>query len=260
MPARFDERSFTALDCRPKIRCLVTSLMASMTPHVAEIANLIGDLARANILLALMDNRALTAKELALAARVSPQTTSFHLVKLTNAKLLQVDQQGRHRYYRLASPLVAQMLEAAMVVAGDRLSGLRPLSKASEELRAARSCYDHLAGRLGVAFAEALKARGFIILDAEGAELTPSGVDFLNELGLEFHSLPRTRRMFWPCLDWSERRYHLAGHLGALFLGFCLERQWLERRSDSRALRVTRLGAEQFAEICQIEHQRSTVV
>src|SRR5258705_13951310 len=137
--------------------------MASMAPHLAEVANLVGDLARANILLALMDNRALTAKELAHAARVSPQTTSSHL-KLTNAQLLQVTQQGRHRYYRLASPQVAQMLETVMVVAGDRLSSLRPLSKASEDLRAARSCYDHLAGRLGVAFAEALTVRGFIVL------------------------------------------------------------------------------------------------
>ena len=235
--------------------------MASMTPHVAEIANLVGDAARANILLALMDNRALTATELAHAARVSPQTASSHLVKLTNAQLLQVAQQGRHRYYRLASPQVAQMLETVMVVAGDRLSSLRPLTKASAELRAARSCYDHLAGRLGVAFAEALTARGFIILEPEGAELTPCGMDFLDKLGLNIHSLPRSRRIFCrPCLDWSERRYHLAGHLGALFLGFCLDRRWLERRIDSRALRVTRLGAQQFAEIFEIEHPPSALV
>jgi len=235
--------------------------MASMTPHVAEIANLVGDLARANILLALMDNRALTAKELAHAARVSPQTTSSHLVKLTNAQLLQVTQQGRHRYYRLASPLVAQMLEAVMVVAGDRLSSLRPLTRASEELRAARSCYDHLAGRLGVACDEALTARRFILLEPEGAELTPCGMDFLDKLGLKIHSLPSSRRIFCrPCLDWSERRYHLAGRLGALFLGFCLDRQWLERRSDSRALRITRLGAQQFAERFQIEHPPSAIV
>ena len=229
--------------------------MASMTPHVAEIANLVGDPARANILLALMDNPTLTAGELAHAARVSPQTTSSHLVKLTNAKLLQVIQQGRHRYYRLASPLVAQM------VAGDRISKLRPLTKASEELRAARSCYDHLAGRLGVACAEALTARGFIVLEPEGAQLTPCGMDFLDKLGLKIHSLPRSRRIFCrPCLDWSERRYHLAGRLGALFLGFCLDRQWLERRRDSRALCVTRLGAQQFAEIFQIEHPPSALV
>ena len=235
--------------------------MASMTPHVAEIANLVGDLARANILLALMDNRALTAGELAHAARVSPQTTSSHLVKLTNVQLLQVTQQGRHRYYRLASPLVAQMLETVMVVAGDRLSSLRPLTRASEELRAARSCYDHLAGRLGVAFADALTARGFIILEPEAAQLTPCGMDFLDQLGLKIHSLPRVRRIFCrPCLDWSERRHHLAGRLGALFLGFCLDRQWLERRSDSRALRVTRFGAQQFAEIFQIEQPPSALV
>ena len=232
-----------------------------MSPHVAEIANLVGDLARANILLALMDHRALTAGELAHVARVSPQTTSSHLVKLTNAKLVQVTQQGRHRYYRLASPLVAQMLETVMVVAGDRISSLRPLTKASEDLRAARSCYDHLAGRLGVAFADALTARGFVILEPEGAQLTPCGMDFLDKLGLEIRSPPRARRIFCrPCLDWSERRYHLAGRLGALFLGFCLDRQWRERRSDSRALRVTRLGAQQFAEIFQIEHPPSAMV
>ena len=232
-----------------------------MTPHVAEIANLVGDLSRANILLALMDDRALTAKELAHAARVSPQTTSSHLVKLTNAKLLQVAQQGRHRYYRLASPLVAQMLETVMAVAGDRLSSLRPLSKGSEELRAARTCYDHLAGRLGVAIAEALTARVFIIIEPEGAQLTPYGMDFLDKLGLKIHSVPRSRRIFCrPCLDWSERRYHLAGRLGALLLGFCLDRQWLERRSDTRALRVTQLGARQFAEIFQIEHPPSAIV
>jgi len=235
--------------------------MASMAPHLAEVANLVGDLARANILSALMDNRALTAKELAFAAGVSPQTTSSHLAKMTEAKLLQVCKQGRCRYYRLASPLVAQMLEAVMVVAADKLPRLPPSSKPAEELRAARSCYDHLAGRLGVALADALTARGFIILEAEGAQLTPCGMDFLDELGLEIHSLSRTRRIFCrPCLDWSERRYHLAGRLGALFLGFCFDRQWLERRSDTRALRVTRLGAQQFAEIFQIEHPPSAIV
>jgi DNA-binding transcriptional ArsR family regulator len=132
--------------------------MVSMAPHLSEVANLVGDLARANILLALMDNRALTATELAHAARVSPQTTSSYLVKLTNAKLLHVTQQGRHRYYRLASPLVAQMLETVMAVAGDRLSSLRPLAKASEELRAARSCYDQkcLLGPRNASWAQAL--------------------------------------------------------------------------------------------------------
>src|SRR4029434_360873 len=165
--------------------------MASMAPHLAEVANLVGDLARANILSALMDNRALTAKELAFAARVSPQTTSSHLAKMTDAKLLQVCKQGRCRYYRLASPLVAQMLEAVMVVAADKLPRLPPSSKPAEELRAARSCYDHLAGRLGVALADALTARGFIILEPEGAQVTGRGMDFFDELGLEINLLPK---------------------------------------------------------------------
>ena len=139
---------------------------------------------------------------------------------MTDAKLLQVCKQGRCRYYRLASPLVAQMLEAVMVVAADRLPRLPSLSKPVEELRAARSCYDHLAGRLGVALADALTARGFIILEPEGAQVTGRGMDFFDELGLEINLLPKGRRPFCrPCLDWSERRYHVAGRLGALLLG-----------------------------------------
>ena len=221
---------------------------------LAEVSSLIGDLARANILLALMDNRALTAKELAYAARVSPQTTSFHLGKLTDAKLLQVNKQGRNRYFRLASPLVGQMLETIMVVSGDRRPRLPPISKVSEELRLARTCYDHLAGYLGVAVGEALKTGGFMILEPEGAQLTRRGMSFLVQLGLKFDSLPNRRGTFCrPCLDWSERRYHVAGRLGALFLTFCLEQQWLERRADSRALRITSFGARQFKEFFQIE-------
>ena len=235
--------------------------MASMAPHLAEVANLVGDLARANILSALMDNRALTAKELAFAARVSPQTTSSHLAKMTDAKLLQVCKQGRCRYYRLASPLVAQMLEAVMVVAADKLPRLPPSSKPGEELRAARSCYDHLAGRLGVALADALTARGFIILEPEGAQVTGRGMDFFDELGLEINLLSKGRRPFCrPCLDWSERRYHVAGRLGALLLGFCLDHRWLERRNDSRALQITELGARQFEDVFQIEHPPLAIV
>jgi DNA-binding transcriptional ArsR family regulator len=226
---------------------------------LAEVSNLTGDVARANILLALMDNRALTAKELAYAARVSPQTTSCHLGKLTDAKLLQVNinKQGRNRYFRLASPLVGQMLETIMVVAGDRRPRLRPVSKLSEELRLARTCYDHLAGYLGVAVGEALKTGGFMILEPEGAQLTRRGMSFLVELGLKLDSLPKRQGTFCrPCLDWSERRYHIGGRLGALFLSFCVERQWLERRADTRALQITSFGMLQFKEVFQIEDTR----
>ena len=172
---------------------------------LAEVSNLVRDLARANILLPLMDDRALTAKELAYEARVSPQTTSFHLSKLTDAKLLQVNKYGRNRDDRLASPLVGQMLETIMVVAGDRSPRLPPVSKLSEELRAARICYDHLAGRLGVAVGETLRTRRFLILEAEGAQLTRRGMSFFVELGVKVDTLPKSRRAFCWLMLRSER-------------------------------------------------------
>jgi len=121
----------------------------------------------------------------------------------------------------------------------------------------ARVCYDDLAGYLGVAVGEALKTRGFMILEAEGAQVTRRGMSFLSELGIKFDMLSKSRRAFCrPCLDWSERRYHVAGRLGAIFLNFCLERQWVERRADSRALQITSFGARQFKEVFQIENTR----
>jgi len=149
------------------------------------------------------------------------------------------------------------MLETIMVVAGDRRPRLRPVSKLSEELRLARTCYDHLAGYLGVAVGEALKTGGFMILEPEGAQLTRRGMSFLVELGLKLDSLPKRQGTFCrPCLDWSERRYHIGGRLGALFLSFCVERQWLERRADTRALQITSFGMLQFKEVFQIEDTR----
>jgi DNA-binding transcriptional ArsR family regulator len=132
-------------------------------PRLAEVAALVGDPARANILSALMDGRALTAGELSSAARVSPQTTSGHLAKLAEAKLLACEKQGRHRYYRLASPLVGRMLEGIMAVAADGPPRYRPASKLDDAMRMARSCYDHLAGRLGVELCEELRSAGAAI-------------------------------------------------------------------------------------------------
>lgn len=216
---------------------------------LAEVAQLVGDPARANILLALMDGRALTATELAYAARVTPQTTSAHLGKLTAAGLLQLEKQGRHRYFRLASPLVAQMLESVLLVAADGPPRYRPRSRVDSEMREARTCYDHLAGRLAVALADALAARGHIVLEADGGEVTAQGMAFFDRLGLDL-SLPRaSRRAFCrPCLDWTERRYHLAGHVGAALLQHCLREGWLARRPDTRAVRITPLGGQRLGE------------
>jgi DNA-binding transcriptional ArsR family regulator len=215
--------------------------------HIAEVANLVGDPARANILAALLDERALTASELAYAAGVSPQTTSSHLGKLAQAHLLDVEKQGRHRYYRLASPLVAQMLESVMAVSAHGPRRGRPLARCDEGLRRARTCYDHLAGRLGVGLADALTQRGFIALDRDGGEVTAAGLTFFSELGLDLTAPAKSRRVFCrPCLDWTERRHHLAGHVGACLLRLCVDQGWITRRRDSRAVTITPAGAAQM--------------
>ncbi len=215
-------------------------------PRVAAVAALLGDPARANIMNALLDGRALTAKELAFAARVSPQTTSGHLAKLTQAALLSVEQQGRHRYFRLASPLVGQMLESIMAVAGAETPRAATSWKGGEALRNARTCYDHLAGRLGVALADSLTQRGYIALSPDGGEVTEAGHAFLRDFGAEPGA---GKRVFCrPCLDWSERRSHIAGRLGAALACRCFDLGWLARLRDTRAVAITPLGRTGFSE------------
>jgi DNA-binding transcriptional ArsR family regulator len=212
--------------------------------NITRTAALLGDPSRTNILIALMDGRALTAKELAFAAHISPQTASGHLARLTDANLLAAEKQGRHRYFRLASHLVGQMLESVMAVAGpDHQS---PTTwRGGEALRTARTCYDHLAGRLGVAIADALTASGHLTLTPDGGELTPTGHTFLRDFGAE---PPPGKRIFCrPCLDWSERRPHIAGRLGAAIATRCLDRGWLQRQRGSRAVTITPAGAQGFA-------------
>ncbi len=216
--------------------------------RMASVAALIGDPARANILTALLDGRALTAKELAFAARVSPSTTSGHLARLTEADLLTVEKQGRHRYFRLASPLVGQMLEAVMAVAGP---APKPTWRGSEALRNARTCYDHLAGRLGVALADSLTRSGHVTLSADGGEVSVTGHAFLCDFGAE--PAPGKRVFCRPCLDWSERRPHIAGRLGAALAVRCLERGWIARQRDSRAVTITPSGSRGFAETFGID-------
>ena len=221
----------------------------SDTTRIAATAALLGDPARANMLAALMDGRALTAKELAYVAHVSPQTTSGHLGKLTEAGLLTPQKQGRHRYYRLASPLVGHMLEGIMAVAGEA-DAARPERRTTwrggEALRTARSCYDHLAGRLAVGLADALCERGHVALTADGGEVTDTGHRFLRDFGAEPE--PGRRVFCRPCLDWSERRPHIAGRLGAALSCRCFELGWIERQRDTRAVTITETGRTGFAE------------
>jgi DNA-binding transcriptional ArsR family regulator len=200
-----------------------------------------------------LGGQSLTATELAYCAHVSRSTASGHLSKLVAARLLTVIRDRRFSYYRIASPLVAIMLESMKVVAAIEVPPRHsPRSANDVATRFARSCYDHLAGQVGVALTDALVAMGHIVLTDEGGEVTPSGGHFLSALGADLR--PRTRRIFCqPCLDWSERRYHLKGLVGARILDRLLELGWLKSVSGSRALQLTSSGRAGLSEIFQIE-------
>jgi DNA-binding transcriptional ArsR family regulator len=221
--------------------------------NLVEVAALVGDTARATMLNALMGGQSLTATELAYCANVSRSTASDHLGKLVAARLLTVTRNRRFSYYRIASPLVATMLESIKVVAAIEVPPRRkPRSAHDDALRFARSCYDHLAGQLGVAVTDALLAMGHIVLTDDGGEVTTSGERFLAAFGVDLR--PWTRRIFCqPCLDWSERRYHLKGLVGARILDRLVELGWLKAVSGSRALQLTPSGKAGLSEIFQIE-------
>lgn len=225
-----------------------------MRPGVtmAAVAALIGDPGRANMLAALMDGRALTATELAFAAGIGAPTASGHLTKLTEGGLLALSRQGRHRYFGLASAEVAQMLEAILVVAGSETGAARPRAtpRVPPELAECRTCYDHLAGRVAVAIADALVARGAIDLTSEAAVVTARGHALFEAWGLLGGAHSGGRRLLCrPCLDWSERRPHLAGRLGTAILDLSLARGFVRRRPDSRAVSVTPTGRQGFADL-----------
>lgn len=209
---------------------------------IAAVAALVGDPARANILCALLDGRALAAGELAYAARVSPQTTSGHLAKLAAAQLITSSPQGRHRYFRLAGPHVAAMLESIMAVAAIAPPRCRPV-RIADDMRTARMCYDHVAGRLGVGLADALRARDHVEFSDDGGVLTPSGEVFLREFGIDIEAARHSKRIFCrPCIDWSERRPHLAGAVGAALAVRLLALGWVARVRDGRTLVITPTG------------------
>jgi DNA-binding transcriptional ArsR family regulator len=210
--------------------------------NMVEVAALVGDTARATILAALMGGQALTASELSCLAGVTRPTASEHLVKLVGARLLSVTSQGRFRYYRIASPLVARMLESIIAVAAIEVPPrYQPRSMRDDALRFARTCYDHLAGQLGVAIADVMVAQGFVVLAEDGGEVTDTGRRFLAGFGADLD--PRSKRLFCkPCLDWSERRYHVAGLVGAEIWRRALELGWVARARDTRAVRLTTAG------------------
>ncbi|MBO0736780.1 MAG: helix-turn-helix transcriptional regulator [Alphaproteobacteria bacterium] len=222
----------------------------------AEIAALAGDPGRAAMLRALMDGRALTASELAYVAGVTAQTASGHLARMTTAGLLSVAKQGRHRYHRLASSDVAQMIESIMQVASGPGSKRSPLAVGPKDaaLRLARTCYDHLAGRLGVALADAVVGSGHVELATDGGLVTDAGVDFFGSIGIDFSALmtrdgKRSSRILCrPCLDWSERRPHIAGSIGAALCAHSFAAGWIDRINGTRAVMITPKGQRVFLE------------
>jgi DNA-binding transcriptional ArsR family regulator len=212
-------------------------------PLIAEIAGLVGEPARACMLSALLDGRALTATELAYAARITAQTASTHLAKLTDAGLLTPIKDGRHRYFRLATPKVVEMLDGIMAVALENRPRYRPSSRQAQELRSARMCYDHLAGRLSVDLADFFCAREYIVFGDEGGAVTEEGTRFLTEFGIDLFAAGAKRRHFCrSCFDWTERRPHIGGAVGAALTNRCFDLGWVERMKHSRAVIVTQEG------------------
>jgi DNA-binding transcriptional ArsR family regulator len=215
----------------------------SVEPDVASIAALIGEPARAAMLGALLGGLAIPAGELAARAHVTPQTASAHLAKLVEGGILDVRAVGRRRYYRLANPRVSSALEALAVIAPQPRSRTLGESEQVKAMRFARTCYDHLAGALGVALTQSMLDDALLAWRDETFEVTARGENFLAEWGIKTERPHRGGRLFArPCLDWSERRDHLAGALGAAIASAFFERGWIVRMRGCRAVRLTDEG------------------
>jgi len=216
---------------------------------VSGIAAAIGEPARARMLYCLLDGRARTSTELAAVADVTPSTASVHLQRLKTQRLVKVFAQGKHRYYSLNGTNVAGALEALSVLAGGSTEAFVP--NTPNRLRAARTCYDHIAGTLGVSLHDRFKALGWLSTDAKGGgdayDVTRDGTKAFEALGIDLETTRALRRRFaWACLDWSERRPHIGGALGAALLKVALKRKWVVQDLDSRILGVTSFGRREM--------------
>jgi DNA-binding transcriptional ArsR family regulator len=221
---------------------------ADVSPvEVAAIAAMLSDPARAAILISLLDGRARTAGELAFVAGLSASTASSHLAKLVDAGLITVIAQGRHRYHRMARPETAEALEALTVLAATPPRKPRRPGPRDHALREGRTCYDHFAGRLGVALADALLAVGGVVELGREFQITAEGERRFLTMGVDVSALRTERRpLCRRCLDWSERRPHLAGAVGARLAASCLAAGWVERIGVTRGVHVTELGQRAF--------------
>ncbi|HEX3108810.1 MAG TPA: metalloregulator ArsR/SmtB family transcription factor [Thermoanaerobaculia bacterium] len=214
---------------------------------IAPVAEVLADPVRVAMLMALSDGREVPAGELALAAGVTAPTASAHLAKLATAGFIGVRRQGRHRFYRLVRPELVQAMEALAVLAPEGTPRTHRQARIGRAVRAARTCYDHLAGQLGVGLTRALLDRGALHQYGQQFEVTRAGSELFTQFGIDLEEVRAKRRGFAPaCLDWSERVPHIAGSLGAALLTVLFDRGWIERTRDSRAVTVTLAGRRGF--------------
>lgn len=224
-----------------------------MEDQFIKTASLIGDPTRASILWALLDGRAFTATELAVAANTSPQNISMHLGKLLDADLLCVEKQGRHKYYRFSNKEVAYALEG--------MANLIPNKKVSSDnkkenyppIKFCRTCYDHLAGKIGVALTDSLLEQKIIVEKNNAFEISEEGEKWFSDFGINVEEAQKQKRIFLkPCLDWSERRNHISGSIGALLLNKMINEDWLRKTKNSRAIIVTAKGEKELLKYFKI--------
>jgi DNA-binding transcriptional ArsR family regulator len=225
----------------------------SSSPDASTIASLISDPSRAAILTALMDGRSHPAGDLAYAANIKPQTASFHLAKMLEANVVSLEKQGRHRYYRIENFEIAKALETLLALSPQpKVNSFKQVTE-NESLRLARTCYDHLAGKLGVKLMDALVDKGYIIEKSNDILITKDGEIFFESFGIRLDFVRKKRRSFvHKCLDWSERRHHIAGALGHELIERFFELQWIERMEKTRAIRITSAGRKGLIKLLSI--------
>lgn len=218
-----------------------------MEDQFIKTASLIGDPTRASILWKLLDGRAFTATELAVSANTSPQNISMHLGKLLEANLLCVEKQGRHKYYRFSNKEVAYAVEAMTHLIPKPEVSLKNKTENYPPIKFCRTCYDHLAGKIGVALTDSLLGQKIIIEKNNAYEISPEGEKWFSRFGINIEEAQKQKRIFLkPCLDWSERRNHIAGSIGALLLNKMIAEDWLRRTKDSRAMIITGKGKKEL--------------
>ncbi|TDO77541.1 DNA-binding transcriptional ArsR family regulator [Flavobacterium chryseum] len=224
-----------------------------MEDQFVKTATLIGDPTRASILWTLLDGRAFTATELAVVAQTSPQSISMHLAKLLDANFLSVEKQGRHKYYRFSNKEVAYAVEAmANLVPKSEISSLKKTEN-YPPIKFCRTCYDHLAGKIGVALTDSLLQQKIIVENENTFEISPQGEKWFSNFGIDIEEAQKQKRIFLkPCLDWSERRNHIAGSIGALLLNKMIKEDWLRKNTNSRAITITGKGEKELLKYFKI--------